>query len=44
MERLDTMLRAVQNDLFNLGSDLATMSGDRWENMPRVEDKDVTRL
>ena len=44
VERLDTMLRAVQNDLFNLGSDLATMSGDRWENMPRVEDKDVTRL
>lgn len=42
--RLDTMLRAVQNDLFNLGSDLATLPGDRWENMPRVEERDVARL
>lgn len=42
--RLDAMLRAAQNDLFNLGSDLATMPADRWENMPRIEDADVTRL
>ena len=44
VERLEGMLRRVQNDLFNLGSDLATLPADRWEGMPRVGDDDITRL
>lgn len=42
--RIDAMLRRVQNDLFNLGSDLATLPADRWEGMPRVGDADIARL
>ncbi len=42
--RIDEMLRRVQNDLFNLGSDLATLPHDRWENMPRVGEADIERL
>ena len=38
------MLHRVQNDLFNLGSDLATRPADRWEGMYRVGGEDVTRL
>lgn len=44
VERLEMMLRRIQNDLFNLGSDLATLVADRWENMPRVGDEDIERL
>lgn len=41
---LDAQLHAIQNDLFNVGSDLATLPGDRWPGMYRVGDEDVTRL
>jgi cob(I)alamin adenosyltransferase len=41
---LDGWLQTIQNDLFNLGSDLATRAEDRWEGMRLVEAKDATRL
>ncbi len=41
---IERMLRIVQNDLFNVGSDLATRPEDRWEGMYRVGKSDVTRL
>jgi cob(I)alamin adenosyltransferase len=44
VSRLDHMLRRIQNDLFNVGSDLATPADARWEGMYRVGDEDVTRL
>jgi cob(I)alamin adenosyltransferase len=42
--RIDRMLHTIQNDLFNVGSDLATRPEDRWEGMYRVGDTDVKRL
>jgi cob(I)alamin adenosyltransferase len=42
--RIDTMLHRIQNDLFNVGSDLATRPEDRWEGMYRVGDTDVKQL
>jgi len=42
--RIDAMLHRVQNDLFNLGSDLATRPADRWEGMYRVGGDDVAQL
>lgn len=42
--RIDGMLHRIQNDLFNVGSDLATRPEDRWEGMYRVGNDDVTRL
>jgi cob(I)alamin adenosyltransferase len=42
--RIDTMLHQVQNDLFNVGSDLATRPADRWPGMYRPGDEDVKRL
>jgi len=42
--RLDAMLRAVQNDLFDVGADLATPAAARWEGMKRVGDAEVLRL
>lgn len=42
--RLDDMLKVVQNDLFNVGADLATPADARWEGMYRVGDDEVTRL
>jgi cob(I)alamin adenosyltransferase len=41
---LDGRLAEIQNDLFNLGSDLATRAEDRWEGMRLVEPGDVSRL
>ncbi|MCO4771883.1 MAG: cob(I)yrinic acid a,c-diamide adenosyltransferase [Deltaproteobacteria bacterium] len=41
---LDARLAEIQNDLFNLGSDLATKAEDRWEGMRLVEPRDVKRL
>jgi cob(I)alamin adenosyltransferase len=43
-ERLEDELRWVQNKLFDLGSILATASGQTFKNMPQVAAKDVTRL
>ena len=42
--RLDDMLHRIQNDLFNVGADLATRPADRWEGMVLVDDDSVTRL
>lgn len=42
--RIDAMLHRIQNDLFNVGSDLATRPEDRWPGMVRVEEADVERL
>ena len=42
--RLDCELKAVQNDLFNVGADLATAADSRWEGMHRVGADEVTRL
>ena len=30
ISRIDSMLHTIQNDLFNVGSDLATRPEDRW--------------
>lgn len=34
----------VQQHLFNLGSDLATLTDDRWEGMPLIEAADIVSL
>jgi cob(I)alamin adenosyltransferase len=44
VQRLDQMLHVIQNDLFDVGSDLATPADSRWEGMHRVGGEDVTRL
>lgn len=42
--RLDVWLAWVQDALFNLGSDLATLRKDRWEGMPLIEASDAVAL
>ncbi|TVQ90107.1 MAG: cob(I)yrinic acid a,c-diamide adenosyltransferase [Deltaproteobacteria bacterium] len=42
--KIESLLRHIQNDLFNVGSDLATRAEDRWPGMFRVGDADVERL
>ncbi len=44
LDRLEPILRRIQNDLFNVGADLATGAEDRWEGMIRPGDEDVERL
>jgi len=39
--RLDAILTRIQNELFNLGSDLATLPGDRHPKQPVVEPRHV---
>ena len=41
---LDNWLEAIQNDLFNLGADLATPKSGRWEGMLLVTPEDVVQL
>jgi cob(I)alamin adenosyltransferase len=41
---IDAMLHRIQNDLFNVGSDLATRPEDRWPGMYRPGGDDVKRL
>ena len=41
---LDTQLRRVQNDLFNLGAELATPAGDYRDGMPRIAQQHVLDL
>lgn len=41
---LEATLRRVQNELFNLGSELATLPADLHPNQPRVEERHVTAL
>ncbi len=43
-DTLDALLERVQQDLFNLGSSLATRVESRWEGQPLIVDADVTRL
>lgn len=43
-QRLDEQLAHVQDDLFNVGTDLATPRADRWEGMHEVGDDEVERL
>jgi cob(I)alamin adenosyltransferase len=41
---LEGTLRRIQNELFNLGSDLATMPEDRHPRQPVIEERHVTAL
>jgi len=41
---IDTMLKSVQNGLFRVGSDLATLPEDRWEGMERPSLADIDEL
>ena len=41
---LETVLRRIQNELFNVGSDLATLPADRHPQRPRVEERHVEAL
>ena len=41
---LDDVLGLVQDELFNVGTDLATPLAARWEGMHRVGDTEVERL
>jgi cob(I)alamin adenosyltransferase len=43
-DRLDAWCLDLQQDLFDLGSDLATLIQDRWPTQPLVEAADVTAL
>jgi len=42
--QIDQMLQTIQNDLFCVGADLATLPDDRWEGMDRITTADITRL
>ena len=42
--QLDAWLAWTQDVLFNLGSDLATLPADRWENMPLITPADTAAL
>jgi cob(I)alamin adenosyltransferase len=44
LERLDALLVRIQNELFNLGSDLATLPQDRHPKQPVVEERHVAFL
>src|SRR6266478_5442521 len=41
---LDARLRRIQNDLFNLGAELATPADQFREGMPRIEQQHVAEL
>lgn len=41
---LDAILRRIQNELFNLGSGLATLPADRHEKQPVIEPRHVAAL
>jgi len=43
-DALATVLARVQNELFNLGSDLATLPADRHPKQPVIEARHVTEL
>ena len=44
VDRLDAMLHRIQNDLFDVGAELATPPAARWEGMQPVGDVEVTRI
>ena len=41
---LEAIVRRIQNELFNLGSDLATLPADRHPQQPQTEARHVTAL
>ena len=44
-EEIAAELRRIQNDCFDLGSDLATPPGGQWEDrIPRIKESQVKRL
>lgn len=43
-QRIDLLLSRIQNELFNLGSDLATLPGDRHPRQPVIEKRHVAFL
>jgi cob(I)alamin adenosyltransferase len=43
-DALAQVLARIQNELFNLGSDLATIPGDRHPKQPVIEERHVTAL
>ena len=43
-EQLRSWLKVLQNDLFNLGSDLATRLPDRWPGMPLIGQAQIDAL
>src|ERR1035438_10858143 len=43
-DRLDTVLEQIQNELFNLGSDLATLPQHRHPKQPVIEARHVSFL
>ena len=42
--RIDKVLARIQNELFNLGAELATLPEDTRKGMPRVGRKEITAL
>lgn len=44
VQALNSFFQSTQNNLFNLGSDLATRIDDRWEGMPLTNAKDTEGL
>ncbi len=44
LAELGAVFEHVQHDLFVLSSELATLPGDHWEGMPRLQAADVERL
>jgi len=44
VSRIDDMLRRVQNDLFHLGAELATLTEDRWDGMILLGEADISIL
>ena len=42
--RLEALFQRLQNELFNLGSELATLPADQWENQPLVQDQNIEFL
>ncbi len=42
--RVETLLTRLQNELFDLGSDLATRPEDRWPGMKRVGEPEIEAL
>ena len=43
-DRLDGLVAQIQDDLFNVGTELATPEAARWEGLYRIGDPDVERL
>ena len=43
-ERLAIILKRLQNELFNLGSELATLQQDQWKDQPLVQNGNIEYL